>query len=48
MLVVRDGQVLPESPNLVVQTNDPTAHAEILAVRQAYQRLGSPEVSGAG
>lgn len=45
-LVLRDGQVLAESPNLVVQTNDPTAHAEILAVRQACQRLGSPELSG--
>lgn len=34
-LVIRDGQVLAERLNLVVQTKDPTAHAEILEVRQA-------------
>lgn len=45
-LVVRDGDVIAESPNLVAQTNDPTAHAEILAVRQACQRLGTPGLAG--
>ena len=41
-----DGRVVAESPNLVQQTNDPTAHAEILAVRQACQRLGVPSLEG--
>ena len=41
-----DGRVVAESPNLVEQTNDPTAHAEVLAVRQACQRLGSPSLTG--
>ena len=36
--------MVAESPNLVQQTNDPTAHAEILAVGQARQRLGSPSL----
>ena len=41
-----DGRVVAESPNLVEQTNDPTAHAEIVAIRQACQRLGSPGLEG--
>ena len=41
-----DGRVIAESPNLVRQTNDPTAHAEVLAARQACQRLGSPGLEG--
>ena len=32
-LVVRDGEVLAESPNLVEQSNDPTAHAETVVIR---------------
>ncbi len=45
-LVVRDGEVIAESPNLVAQSNDPTAHAEIVAIRQACQRLGTPSLEG--
>lgn len=41
-----DGSVLADSPNLVQQTNDPTAHAEVVAVRQACQRLGTPSLEG--
>ena len=41
-----DGRVVAESPYLVEQTNDPTAHAEIVAIRQACQRLGSPGLEG--
>jgi guanine deaminase len=41
-----DGRVVAESPNLVQQTNDPTAHAEVVAIRQACQRLGSPSLEG--
>lgn len=45
-VVARDGEVLGESPNRVAQTGDPTAHAEILAIREACTRQGSPDLSG--
>ncbi len=40
------GEFLAESPNLVEQTNDPTAHAEVAAIRIACQRLGTPSLEG--
>lgn len=40
-VIVQDGDVLAESANKVAQTNDPTAHAEILAIREACMKLGS-------
>ena len=40
-VIVQDGQVLAESANKVAQTNDPTAHAEILAIREACMRVGT-------
>ncbi len=40
-VIVQDGEILAESANKVAQTNDPTAHAEILAVREACMRLGT-------
>src|SRR6202012_1817293 len=40
-VIVKDGQVLAESANKVAQTNDPTAHAEILAIREACVKLGT-------
>jgi tRNA(Arg) A34 adenosine deaminase TadA len=39
-LVVIDGKVVGEGWNQVVRRNDPTAHAEILAIRDACRRLG--------
>ena len=45
-VIVKDGQVLAESPNLVAQTNDPTAHAEILAIREACVKLGTEHLTG--
>ncbi len=38
-VIVRDGQVLSEASNLVTSTNDPTAHAEIVALRRACATL---------
>lgn len=46
-VIVRDGQILAESPNLVAQTADPTAHAEILAIRAACTALGTEHLVGA-
>jgi guanine deaminase len=40
-LVVRGGTVIAQGTNQVTASNDPTAHAEILAIRAACQRLRS-------
>ncbi|MBW0019879.1 MAG: nucleoside deaminase [Mycobacterium sp.] len=45
-VIVRDGEVLAESANQVAQTHDPTAHAEILAIRAACTKLGTENLTG--
>lgn len=45
-VIVKDGEVLAESPNQVAQTGDPTAHAEILAIREACLKTGSEHLTG--
>ncbi|WP_423454369.1 nucleoside deaminase [Ottowia sp. VDI28] len=45
-LVVRDGAVVASGVNEIQATNDPTAHAELTAIRAASLRLGSPDLSG--
>lgn len=45
-VIVKDGAILAESPNKVAQTNDPTAHAEILAIRDACTTLGTEHLAG--
>jgi hypothetical protein len=44
-VVVRDGIIVGEGRNYVVLQTDPTAHAELLAVRDAARRLGSRDLS---
>jgi guanine deaminase len=39
-VIVRDGQVVGKGCNGVTSTNDPTAHAEIVAIRDACRQLG--------
>jgi guanine deaminase len=46
-LVVIDGKVVAEGVNLVTSTKDPTAHAEIVAIRRACASLDSFQLSGA-
>jgi guanine deaminase len=43
-LIVKDNQIIAEACNRVTATNDPTAHAEVLAIREACQRLGDFEL----
>ncbi len=38
-VIVRDGRVIAEGVNRVTQVNDPTAHAEIVAIREACRAL---------
>ena len=45
-VVVRDGQVVGEGRNQSNTVLDPTAHAEVAAIRDAVQRLGSADLSG--
>ena len=44
-IVVRDGVVVGEGRNYVVLESDPTAHAELLAVRDAARRLDNRDLS---
>jgi guanine deaminase len=45
-LLVKDGQVIGEGANQVTRTNDPTAHAEIVAIRAACRALGTFQLTG--
>jgi guanine deaminase len=43
-VIVKDGQIIAEGVNQVTSTNDPTAHAEVQAIRQACKKLGAFEL----
>ncbi len=45
-LVARDGRIVGEGANTVTVTHDPTAHAEVNAIRAAAKALGSFTLSG--
>jgi len=40
-VIVKDGKIIGEGYNKVISTNDPTAHAEIVAIRDACKNLNS-------
>jgi guanine deaminase len=45
-IIVKDGQIIAEGWNCVTSTNDPTAHAEVTAIRRACQALGTFSLKG--
>lgn len=45
-VVLRDGVIVGEAPSRVVVNGDPTAHAEMEAIRDAARRLGTRDLSG--
>src|ERR1022692_604343 len=45
-VIVKDGAMIAEGANQVTSTKDPTAHAEILAIRAACAKLGVFELQG--
>ena len=45
-VVVKDGEIVGKGSNDVTRLNDPTAHAEIQAIRDACQNLGTFDLEG--
>ena len=45
--MVKDNRIVGRGGNQVIPTNDPTAHAEIIAIRDACRNLGSYHLCGA-
>lgn len=45
-VIVKGNVIIAESPNLVTSTNDPTAHAEVSAIRKACEKLQTFDLSG--
>lgn len=44
-VIVRDGEIIASAHNEVIGSNDPTAHAEILAIRRASEKLSRFDLS---
>jgi guanine deaminase len=45
-IVVKDGRVIATGTNLVTSANDPTAHAEVTAIREACRALSTFQLTG--
>lgn len=45
-VIVKDGKIVGEGNNQVTSTNDPTAHAEVVAIRNAWKNLSSFQLEG--
>ena len=44
--VVKDGEIIGKGINRVIKNNDPTAHAEVVAIRNACKKLETYDLSG--
>ena len=45
-VIVKDGRIIAEGSNKVTPSNDPTAHGEIVAIRQACKKLNKFSLDG--
>lgn len=45
-VIVKDGEIIGRGNNMVTSTNDPTAHAEVTAIRNACKNLNSFQLDG--
>lgn len=45
-VIVRNGEIIGEGTNRVTSDNDPTAHAEVMAIRNACEKLGTYNLEG--
>jgi len=45
-IIVKEGRIVGEGVSAVVTDNDPTAHAEMQAIRDAARRLGARDLTG--
>jgi len=45
-VIVKEGKIIARGFNKVTSTNDPTAHAEVVAIREACKALGSFQLDG--
>lgn len=46
VIVNASGNIIAQANNQVLKNNDPTAHAEVMAIREACQRLQTYDLSG--
>ena len=44
--IVKDGEIIGKGSNHVLSNNDPTAHAEVMAIRDACKNINSYDLSG--
>ncbi len=45
-VIVKDNEIIARGANRVTASNDPTAHAEVSAIREAAKKLGTFNLSG--
>lgn len=45
-VIVKENQIIAEGTNRVTRLNDPTAHAEVVAIREACRRIADFQLSG--